>query len=93
MPSPTFNLVLRYPASRDRIVTHIDLFRLDAIEDVWELGWAELGAEDEIVLIEWPERAAPLLPPDRWEITLRAHEDPGLRIVTVRPVGEPPPLP
>jgi tRNA threonylcarbamoyladenosine biosynthesis protein TsaE len=92
MPSPTFNLVLRYPASNGRIVTHIDLFRLDRVEDVWELGWAELGAEGEIVLIEWPERAAPLLPPDRWEITLRTLEDPLLRSVSARAVGEPPPL-
>jgi len=90
MPSPTFNLVLRYAAPNDTIVTHIDLFRLEDMDDVWELGWSELGAEGEIVLIEWPERAAPLLPPDRWEIRLEPHEQPELRSIRVRAVGHPP---
>ncbi|NIU76507.1 MAG: hypothetical protein GWN71_23970, partial [Gammaproteobacteria bacterium] len=30
---------------------------------------------DEVVLIEWPERAEALLPPDRWEARLGFVED------------------
>ena len=86
MPSPTFNLVYRY-ASRRGTVVHIDLYRLDLPDDVWELGWRELGAGDDIVLVEWPERAEELLPPDRWEITLQPGPASDLRDVTVRQVG------
>ena len=86
MPSPTFNLVYRY-ASRRGTVVHIDLYRLDFPDDVWELGWRELGGGDDIVLVEWPERAEQLLPPDRWEITLNPGSSSDLRNVGVRRVG------
>lgn len=86
MPSPTFNLVYRY-ASRRGTVVHIDLYRLDFPDDVWELGWRELGVSDDIVLVEWPERAEELLPPDRVEIRLDPGPTPDLRDVSVSRVG------
>jgi tRNA threonylcarbamoyladenosine biosynthesis protein TsaE len=60
----------------------MDLYRLDSPEQVWALGWRELGAPNEIVIVEWPERAAALLPPDRWDVRLE-HAGPTLRAVTV----------
>lgn len=93
MPSPTFNLVLRYTGSNGVTVTHIDLFRLDVAADVWELGWEELGEGREIILVEWPERAEPLLPPRRWDISLEPTSDPDLRRVRARPSADPPPIP
>lgn len=91
MPSPTFNLVFRYSTERGTDVVHMDLYRLERPEDVWELGWRELGDGDEIVLVEWPERAGSLLPPDRWDITLTATA-PDRRTVRAVPVGSVPPL-
>jgi tRNA threonylcarbamoyladenosine biosynthesis protein TsaE len=92
IPSPTFNLVLRYetPAAR---VAHLDLYRLEAPEEVWELGWEELGEDGELVLIEWPERAEALLPAARWEIELSEGADGSTRRIRARAVGAPPPLP
>jgi tRNA threonylcarbamoyl adenosine modification protein YjeE len=93
VPSPTFNLVFRYDTPRGIQVQHLDLYRLERPEEVWELGWAELGAEGELVLIEWPQRAEALLPVPRWEIELEEEADPSVRRVAVHPVGEPLPLP
>ena len=87
IPSPTYNLLFRYPLADGRALVHIDLYRLEDEEEVWELGWAELPADNEIVLIEWPERAERLLPSPRWEIELSEGEDPEMRIVEVREVG------
>ena len=78
MPSPTFNLVFRYEGEREVPglpgvpveVVHMDLYRLNDPSELWELGWEELGAVQELILVEWPERAGDLLPDDRWEITL-----------------------
>lgn len=82
MPSPTFNLVYRYHGeARDAEVWHLDLYRLEDPEEVWELGWQELGEGRQIVLIEWPERAESLLPRDRWDVELEIPEAAG--------VGEP----
>lgn len=99
MPSPTFNLLLRYPVARGEVV-HLDLYRLDDPEEVWELGWEELGSgpdgasPPELVMVEWPERAEGLLPPDRWDVTLSIPDgEPELREVEVRRVGDPPKMP
>jgi tRNA threonylcarbamoyl adenosine modification protein YjeE len=80
MPSPTFNLVFRYDA-RDGTVWHLDLYRLQHEDDVWELGWRELDAAGDLVLIEWPERAERLLPADRWDIRLEHGSAANLRTV------------
>lgn len=92
MPSPTFNLLYRYTAPDGTSVVHLDLYRLERAEDVWELGWRELGAAHEIVLVEWPERAAELLPADRWDIELDIVAD-GLRRVSGTAHGTAPPVP
>ena len=94
IPSPTFNLLFRYDSPRGYPVVHVDLYRIEGPDELWELGWAELGAASEIVLVEWPERAADLLPEDRWEIDLILPR-PGatVREVVVSRVGGPPHLP
>jgi tRNA threonylcarbamoyladenosine biosynthesis protein TsaE len=60
VPSPTFTLVEVYETPRGAY-WHFDLYRLEAAEQVYELGWEEALAEG-IVLVEWPERLGGLLP-------------------------------
>jgi tRNA threonylcarbamoyl adenosine modification protein YjeE len=91
VPSPTFNLMFRYDTGRAHI-HHLDLYRLEREDEVWELGWAELGEPGDLVLIEWPERAEALLPSPRWEVRLEERGD-DRRLVTARAVGEPAALP
>jgi tRNA threonylcarbamoyl adenosine modification protein YjeE len=94
VPSPTFNLMLRYPSSRGIQVVHMDLYRLSDPSELWELGWQELGDQDELVLVEWPDRAEGLLPEHRWEITLGpVSGDREARTVSVRRFGVPQYLP
>lgn len=94
LPSPTFNLLFRYPGRDGVEVIHMDLYRIRNPSELWELGWEELGQGSEIVLVEWPERAGSLLPEDRWDILLSVP-DPGsaFREVQVHRVGVPPHLP
>jgi tRNA threonylcarbamoyladenosine biosynthesis protein TsaE len=93
VPSPTFNLLFRYGTPRGIEVAHLDLYRLERMDDVWELGWMELGHGPELVLIEWAENAEPILPAPRWEVLLEEGEDPARRRIELAPVGDPPPLP
>lgn len=60
VPSPTFTLVEVYDTPRGSF-WHFDLYRLEAPEQVFELGWEEALAEG-IAIVEWPERLGPLLP-------------------------------
>ena len=90
MPSPSFNLVFRYEADGGREVVHLDLYRIESPDDLWELGWNELGAENEIVIVEWPEQARALMPPDHWLIHLTVVSGSiELRDVRVQKVGSP----
>ncbi|HEX2094593.1 MAG TPA: tRNA (adenosine(37)-N6)-threonylcarbamoyltransferase complex ATPase subunit type 1 TsaE [Longimicrobiaceae bacterium] len=92
VPSPTFNLLFRYQTPRGT-VHHLDLYRLERQDDVWELGWSDLGTGPDLVLIEWAENADTLLPNPRWEVTLEEYGDPERRRVELVAVGAPPELP
>ena len=56
VPSPTFTLVEVYDTPKGSL-WHFDLYRLEAPEQVFELGWEEALA-DGISILEWPERLA-----------------------------------
>lgn len=58
VPSPTYTLVEPYHLA-DRIVYHIDLYRISGDEELRYLGWTEL--DDGFRLVEWPDRAPALL--------------------------------
>jgi len=93
MPSPTYTLVQRYPASGGRQLVHVDLYRLERQDELWELGWAQLPEANDLLVIEWPERAGPHLPLHHWSIRLSPPADqPSLRDVQLVQVGSPPPL-
>ncbi|MDP1749770.1 MAG: tRNA (adenosine(37)-N6)-threonylcarbamoyltransferase complex ATPase subunit type 1 TsaE [Reyranella sp.] len=68
VPSPTFTLVEVYDTPRG-VFWHFDLYRLEAPEQVFELGWEEARA-DGIALVEWAERLGPLMPRERLTVTL-----------------------
>src|SRR5438477_4279653 len=66
VPRPTFTLVQAYPLARLPVV-HGDLYRVNAPEELTELGFNE-AAEDAAVLLEWPDRIGDRLPADRLDI-------------------------
>ena len=73
VPSPTFTLVEIYDTPRGAF-WHFDLYRLEAPEQVFELGWEDARA-DGIALVEWAERLGPLLPRERLTVTLATEGD------------------
>jgi tRNA threonylcarbamoyladenosine biosynthesis protein TsaE len=65
--SPTFVLVRTYQGRLP--VVHCDVYRLDRIGDVLELG-DEVLAPDVVTFVEWGDAIATLLPPDHLEVEL-----------------------
>src|SRR3954449_4541211 len=68
VPSPTFTLVQTYDLPRYPVV-HADLYRLEGSGELAELGFDDLP-KNAVVLLEWPDRAAGFLPPDRLDVAL-----------------------
>ena len=51
---------------------HIDAYRLDKAEELAKLNWQEIIQNpDNLVLLEWPERVAEILPPDLISINFK----------------------
>tara|TARA_B100000683_G_C12435634_1_gene533768 strand:+ start:806 stop:1246 length:441 start_codon:yes stop_codon:yes gene_type:complete len=59
--SPTFGLVNIYKAG-ERVINHIDLYRLKNAEEAETAGVFELFYSDALTIVEWPERIADELP-------------------------------
>jgi tRNA threonylcarbamoyladenosine biosynthesis protein TsaE len=76
--SPTFTLIHEFGSGR---VYHIDLYRLDELQELATLGLDEIFDRDALVLIEWGERFPQILPAERTEIRIRAVSDDEREIV------------
>ena len=82
--SPTFTLVREYQG-RVRIY-HVDVYRLERMQDVLDLGLDEMVAEGGVLLVEWGDAVEGLLPDDHLlaEITLMGGEDARRIVVTAK---------
>lgn len=61
IPSPTYALVQPYPHLMPPVY-HLDLYRLESPSDLHDLGFEEWVGSDALVLVEWPEKGAGVLP-------------------------------
>jgi len=78
--SPTYALVHRY-AGRRGPVFHLDCFRLRSPAEAADLDWEGLLGEGDVLLVEWPERAAGWVPPATHRVRLAHVADPERRAV------------
>ena len=71
--SPTFALVNQYEGAECRIY-HFDFYRIDRIEEVFDLGYEEYFYSGDLCLVEWPEKIEPLIPDDAMVVRITAGE-------------------
>jgi tRNA threonylcarbamoyladenosine biosynthesis protein TsaE len=73
--SPTFTLIKEYAGRLD--VAHVDIYRLERVQDVVDLGLDELGTGEDLLLVEWGDVIEELLPPDRLRVELTGENATG----------------
>jgi tRNA threonylcarbamoyladenosine biosynthesis protein TsaE len=87
--SPTFTLAQQYEGRL--LVHHLDVYRLDQLGEVADLGLSELLDDGGVVLIEWGDAILPVLPNDYLEVRLTYgsgdHAGDDDRRIVLRAVG------
>ena len=82
--SPSYILINEYEGKIP--VYHIDLYRLEQLEDIIALGLEEYLEGDGICVIEWADRMGELLPENHIQVTITG-EDEFTRAIEVTPIS------
>lgn len=82
--SPTFVLIHEYQGRLP--LAHVDLYRLESVQTVADLGLEEYFDGQTVVAVEWAERGEPELPLDRLDIRC-AHVSHTQRTIHITATG------
>lgn len=80
--SPTFSIINEYQNKDGSPIYHMDLYRLETIEEALNIGIEEYLDSGHLCLIEWPNLITDILPLDHHQINLELREN-GARVLTI----------
>lgn len=80
--SPTFALVNQYLTDDQRKVYHFDFYRINRIEEAYDLGYEEYFYSGDVCLVEWPEKIEELLPDDVLAVSIEIIDE-DARLITI----------
>ena len=85
--SPTFSLVNEYFYTNTEgvqdVIHHIDLYRLNSLEEAMDIGIEDYLYDDSYCLIEWPQIIQPIIPDDVLKISIELMENSIRKIVVL----------
>ncbi|MBL0329851.1 MAG: tRNA (adenosine(37)-N6)-threonylcarbamoyltransferase complex ATPase subunit type 1 TsaE [Bacteroidetes bacterium] len=77
--SPTFSIVNEYLSSSGKKIYHFDFYRINTINEAYDMGYEEYFYSEAYCFIEWPEKIAELLPEDVLRVNISVKD--GVRLV------------
>jgi len=72
--SPTFSIINQYQTKKNKIIFHIDLYRVKDNEEAINAGVEECISSGDICFIEWPEKIS-FLPPDALNVFIKTVDE------------------
>lgn len=79
--SPTFSIINQYADPKGNPIYHMDLYRLHDEEEAIQAGIEECLYSGHFCVVEWPEKAALLMPDDTIFLYLQVKDD-GSRVLS-----------
>ncbi|MDU1891120.1 MAG: tRNA (adenosine(37)-N6)-threonylcarbamoyltransferase complex ATPase subunit type 1 TsaE [Dysgonomonas sp.] len=73
--SPTFAIVNEYRSDSGELIYHFDFYRINKIEEVYDMGYEDYFYSGSLCFIEWPELIEELLPFDTVSVSVTVLED------------------
>ncbi len=73
--SPSFGLIYEYRTSGSDSIYHFDFYRIEHLEEAYDIGYEEYIDSGYYCFIEWPEKIASLLPPETVNVNLQIVEN------------------
>jgi tRNA threonylcarbamoyladenosine biosynthesis protein TsaE len=83
--SPTFTLASQYVGRLE--LNHLDVYRMEQLTEVLDVGLPEMLDEGGVTLVEWGDAIIPALPPDYLLVRLTYGEGDDERALEIEPVG------
>ncbi|MBN2745350.1 MAG: tRNA (adenosine(37)-N6)-threonylcarbamoyltransferase complex ATPase subunit type 1 TsaE [Bacteroidales bacterium] len=82
--SPTFAIVNVYEGEMENEIYHFDFYRLEKVEDAFQIGFYEYTESGNYCFIEWPEIVMPYLSGEKVVVKITLLDNPDLRNVEVK---------
>jgi len=79
--SPTFAIINVYKTKQEEDIYHFDLYRLNTIEEFYDIGYEDYFFSGEYCFIEWPEKVEKLLPDDIIRVYIEVDKENDSRLI------------
>jgi tRNA threonylcarbamoyladenosine biosynthesis protein TsaE len=79
--SPSFSLINEYKTAVGESIFHFDLYRINKLEEVFDIGYEDYIYSGSYCFLEWPELIENLLPPETIKVSITENRSEGSRII------------
>ncbi|MEZ3591803.1 MAG: tRNA (adenosine(37)-N6)-threonylcarbamoyltransferase complex ATPase subunit type 1 TsaE [Muribaculaceae bacterium] len=84
--SPSFSIINEYRSDTTaELIYHFDLYRLESIDEAFDIGVEDYFDSGALCLLEWPERIEDILPDDTVRVNIELLDDDSRRLTVNTP--------
>lgn len=85
--SPTFSIINEYVTPEKEQIFHFDFYRINKLEEAFDIGYENYFYSGNLCLIEWPEKIEQLLPETFVKVNIETESSSEKRIISIEIVN------